>query len=173
MADTHNNRIQIVQPSGQWVGFIGSLGLDASGNPISGSGNCQFNTPSAVAIDLSGNYVIADSGNNRIQVISPSGVFIRQFGSGGSTVGDGTLLYPTGVAVDLSGNYLVADSGNNLIQIFTPSGQFYSELGSVSLTSSNGSLPGPFSSPQGVAVDKTGKYIVVDSVNNRIMAFNV
>ena len=173
IADTFNNRIQIVSPSGQWVGFIGSLGLDASGNPISGSGSCQFNTPRAVAIDLSGNYVIADSGNNRIQVISPSGVFIRQFGSGGSSIGDGTLNFPTGVAVDLSGNYLVADSGNNLIQIFTPSGQFYSELGSVSLTSSNGSVPGPFSSPQGVAVNNTGKYIVVDSSNDRILAFNV
>jgi len=179
IADSGNNRIQVVSPSGQFIRFIGSLGLDANGNPISGSGNCQFNYPTAVAIDLSGNYVIADSGNNRIQVISPSGNFIRQFGSGGSIVGDGNLNYPTGVAVDLSGNYLVADSGNNLIQIFTTSGEYYSELGSVSLTSTltTGSNtnppPPPFNSPQGVAVDKTGKYIVVDSGNNRILAFNV
>jgi DNA-binding beta-propeller fold protein YncE len=93
--------------------------------------------------------------------------------------GDGNLNYPTGVAVDLSGNYLVADSQNNLIQIFTPSGQYYSELGSISLTSTltTGSNtnppPPPFITPQGVAVDKTGKYIVVDSGNNRILAFNV
>ena len=279
VADSDNNRIQVVSPSGQFVRFIGSLGLDANGNPISGSGNCQFNTPSGVAVDLSGNYVVADTYNNRIQVISPLGVFIRQFGSyatggngyfnapfgvtidlsgnyviadsgnnliqvisplgifqrqftsytnpsqpnspinfnnptavaidlsgnyvvsnansncivvispsgnfirqfgsGGSIVGDGNLNYPTGVAVDLSGNYLVADSQNNLIQIFTPSGEYYSELGSVSLTSTltTGSNtnppPPPFITPQGVAVDKTGKYIVVDSGNNRILAFNV
>jgi hypothetical protein len=30
-----------------------------------------------------------------------------------------------------------------------------------------------FNVPQGVAVDKTGKYIVVDSGNNCILAFNV
>ena len=273
VADTFNNRIQVVSSSGQFIRFIGSLGLDASGNSIYGSGNCQFYQPNGVAVDLSGNYVVADTYNDRIQVISPLGVFIRQFGSyatggngnfnqpfgitidlsgnyviadsgnnliqvisplgifqrqftsytntnqsinpinfnnptavtidlsgnyvivntgnncivvisplgnfirqfgsGGSTIGDGILNNPTGVAVDLSGNYLVAESGNNLIQIFTPSGQYYSELGSVSLTSSNGSIPGPFSSPQGVAVDKTGKYIVVDTDNNRIMAFNV
>jgi len=273
VADTFNNRIQVVSPSGQFIRFIGSLGLDASGNSIYGSGNCQFYQPNGVAVDLSGNYVVADTYNDRIQVISPLGVFIRQFGSyatggngyfnqlygiavdlsgnyviadsgnnlvqvispfgifqrqfasyinpsqsnspinfnnptavtidlsgnyviansgsncivvisplgnfirqfgnSGSIVGDGYLNNPTGVAVDLSGNYLVAESGNNLIQIFTPSGEYYSELGSVSLTSSNGSIPGPFSSPQGVAVDKTGKYIVVDTVNNRILAFNV
>jgi C1A family cysteine protease len=279
VADSYNNRIQVVSPSGQFIRFIGSLGLDANGNPISGSGECQFNTPSGVAvdlsgnyvvadtynnciqvisplgvfirqfgsyatggngyfnapfgvtIDLSGNYVIADSGNNLIQVISPLGIFqrqftsytnpsqpnspinfnnptavaidlsgnyvvsnansncivvispsgnfIRQFGSGGLPGGDGNLNYPTGVAVDLSGNYLVADSQNNLIQIFTPSGEYYSELGSVSLTSTltTGSNtnppPPPFNSPQGVAVDKTGKYIVVDSGNSRILAFNV
>ena len=273
VVDTFNNRIQVVSPSGQFIRFIGSLGLDANGNSIYGSGNCQFYQPNGVAVDLSGNYVVADTYNDRIQVISPLGVFIRQFGSyatggngyfnqlygiavdlsgnyviadsgnnliqvisplgifqrqfasyinpsqsnspinfnnpkavtidlsgnyviansgsncivvisplgnfiiqfgnSGSIVGDGYLNNPTGVAVDLSGNYLVADSGNNLIQIFTPSGEYYSELGSVSLTSSNGSIPGPFSSPQGVAVDKTGKYIVVDTVNNRILAFNV
>ena len=271
IADTYNNRIQVVSPSGQFITFIGSL--DSNGNPISGSGNCQFNVPNGVAVDLSGNYVvldtfnyriqvisplgvfirqfgsyaiggngyfnqpfgitvdlsgnyvIADSGNNLIQVISPLGVFqrqftsytnpnqsinpinfnnptavtidlsgnyvvvntgnncvvvisplgnfIRQFGSGGSTMGDGILNYPTGIAVDLSGNYLVADSQNNLIQIFTPSGVFHSELGSVSLNTSTGTIPGPFNVPQGVAVDKTGKYIVVDSGNNRILAFNV
>jgi C1A family cysteine protease/sugar lactone lactonase YvrE len=275
IADTFNNRIQVVSPSGQFIRFIGSLGLDAGGNPLYGSGNCQFYQPSGVAVDLSGNYVIADTYNDRIQVISPLGVFIRQFGSyatggngyfnapdgvavdlsgnyviadsgnnliqvvsplgifqrqftsyintsqsnspinfnnpeavaidlsgnyvvsnsgsncivvisplgnfvrqfgfgnSGLPAGDGNLNYPTGVAVDLSGNYLVADSGNNLIQIFTPSGEYYSELGSVSLTSTNGSIPGPFTSPQGVAVDKTGKYIVVDSGNSRILAFNV
>ena len=274
VADTLNNRIQVVSPSGQFIRFIGNLDIDPSGNPISGSGNCQFNQPSCVAVDLSGNYVvldtynyriqvisplgvfirqfgsyavvggngyfnqpfgvtvdlsgnyvIADSGNNLIQVISPLGVFqrqftsyinssqsinpinfnnptavtidlsgnyvvvntgnncivvisplgnfIRQFGSGGSTMGDGILNYPTGIAVDLSGNYLVADSQNNLIQIFTSSGVFYSELGSVSLNTSTGTIPGPFNSPQGVAVDKTGKYIVVDSGNNRILSFNI
>jgi C1A family cysteine protease len=273
VADTFNHRIQVVSPSGQFIRFIGSLGLDASGNPLYGSGNCQFyqpngvavdlsgnyvitdtyndriqvisplgvfirqfgsyatggngyfNAPDGVAIDLSGNYVIADSGNNLIQVISPLGIFqrqftsytnlsqsnspinfnnpsavaidlsgnyvvsntgincivvisplgnfVRQFGSGGSTMGDGNLNNPTGVAVDFLGNYLVADSGNNLIQIFTPSGEYYSELGSVSLTSTNGSIPGTFNSPQGVAVDNTGKYIVVDSGNSRILAFNV
>ena len=88
-------------------------------------------------------------------------------------MGDGILNYPTSIAVDLSGNYLVADSQNNLIQIFTSSGVFYSELGSVSLNTSTGTIPGPFNVPQGVAVDKTGKYIVVDSGNNRILSFNV
>ena len=162
VADTYNNVIQVFNPLGVFITqFTG------------------YNQPHAVTIDLSGNYVIANTGNNSIVVISPltsqiPGSIVKQFGSGGSTPGDGILNNPTGVAVDLSGNYLVADSGNNLIQIFTPSGQYYSELGSASLTSTNGTIPGVFNSPQGITVDKnTGKYVVVDTLNYRVMAFNV
>jgi C1A family cysteine protease len=170
IADSGNNLIQVISPLGVFQRqFTNYTNPSQSINPI------NFNNPKAVAIDLSGNYVVVNTGNNCVVVISPFGNFIRQFGSGNSSLpgGDGNLNYPTGIAVDLSGNYLVADSQNNLIQIFTPSGQYYSELGSVSLTSSSVSIPGPFNSPQGVAVDKTGKYVVVDSDNNRILAFNV
>lgn len=169
VADSGNNLIQVISPLG-----IFQRQFTSYTNPSQSSSPINFNNPRAITIDLPGNYVVANTGDNCIVVMSPFGDFIRQFGSGGSTVGDGTLNSPSGVAVDLAGNYLVADAGSSLIQIFTPLGVFYSELGSVSLASDYDNIPGPFNHPRGVAIDKTtGKYIVVDTDNNRIMAFNI
>ena len=37
-----------------------------------GSGNGQFNVPSGLAIDASGNIYVADTGNNRVEIFSPT-----------------------------------------------------------------------------------------------------
>ena len=46
-----------------------------------GRGNGQFNQPSGIAIDpTSHNIVVADYGNNRVQIFSSAGVYLSQFG---------------------------------------------------------------------------------------------
>jgi hypothetical protein len=55
--NTNNNRIQKFSPTGIFLAKWGSVGI----------GDGQFDQPSAVAVDLSGNVYVADSGNNRIQ----------------------------------------------------------------------------------------------------------
>lgn len=42
--------------------------------------NGEFNRPTAVAVDGEGSIFVADSGNNRIQLLSAVGMYVRQFG---------------------------------------------------------------------------------------------
>jgi DNA-binding beta-propeller fold protein YncE len=80
-----------------------------------GAGNGQFNSPSGVAVDPSGNVYVADYGNHRIQKFNPNGSFITQWGSPGDS------YFAQSVAVDPSGNvYVVANE--TTIKKFDPKG---------------------------------------------------
>ncbi|MBF0336416.1 MAG: hypothetical protein HQL05_01155 [Nitrospirae bacterium] len=128
-----------------------------------GSGDGQFYHPSAVAIDASGNVLIADSYNNRIQKFTSSGTFITTWGSGGS--GDGQFNYDHAVAIDGSGNIYVTDTYNDRIQKFTPNGTFITKWGS------NGSGDGQFYWPHGIAFDSLGNIYIVEQSNHRVQKF--
>ncbi len=67
---------------------------------------------------------------------------------------------------DSCGRFLLADSGSHRIQAFDGSGNFVAEFGSY------GSGPGQFDSPQGLAVDGSGRVIVVDGGNSRLVALS-
>jgi DNA-binding beta-propeller fold protein YncE len=83
---------------------------------------------SGVAVDVAGNILVADAGNNAIRKVTVAGVVIRLAGSlsgRGSADGTGSTArfdYPTGVAVDSAGNAYVADDYNDLIRKVTPAG---------------------------------------------------
>ena len=62
----------------------------------------QVNGPSDVALDGAGNVYVADTLNHRVQVFSPDGEALRQWGGLGS--GDGDFDHPMGIAVGLLGN---------------------------------------------------------------------
>ena len=93
--------------------------LTVWGGPA-GSGPGQFYYPHGVAADAAGQVYVADMGNNRIQILSSSGVFLTQVGSFGA--GDGQFNQPTSVAVDAQGNMFVLDTGNHRIQKFSGAG---------------------------------------------------
>jgi hypothetical protein len=85
----------------------GSAGFGGDGGPATAA---QLNNPTSLALDSMGNLIIADSGNNRVRKVTPSGVINTVAGNGISgSVGDGGLatatqvFMPTGVAVDVAG----------------------------------------------------------------------
>ncbi len=122
-----------------------------------GAGNGQFNSPTGVGVDSSGNLFVVDPGNYRLQKFTASGGFYEtQWGTGPGS-GNGQFSGPSGLAVDSAGNVYVADEGNYRIQKFTSSGVFVSTWGSVG-TGGNGL----FSAPVGVAVDLSGNVYVTD-----------
>ncbi len=147
IADADNNRVRVVADStGTFYGAamtagdiytvagIGTGGSSGDGGPAT---SAELNFPSRVAVDGSGNLVIADTDNNRVRVLANStGTFygaamtagdiytVAGTGTGGSS-GDGgpatsaELAGPAGVAVDGSGNLVIADAFNNRIRAVT------------------------------------------------------
>lgn len=129
--------------------------LGSWGGP--GSGNGQFADPSRLTFDLSGNLLVADKANNRIQKLNgTTGAHMLTIG------GAGQLNQPEGVAVDLTGNIVVADTGNNRIRRYQSDGTAIDTYGEA------GSGNGQFSSPSDVFVPGNGKVYVADELNNRV-----
>lgn len=85
-----------------------------------GSGDGQFEHPTAVAVDGSGRVYVADNWNDRIQAFTSSGAYLTQWGTFGT--GDGQFYGPNGVATCRDGSVYVVDPGNNRIQKFTSTG---------------------------------------------------
>ena len=85
-----------------------------------GSDPGKFSAPQDVAIfpySHSKSYIlVADLGNNRVQILDQSGNFKFMWGSSGSAYGQ--FNKPTGIATDREGNVYVVDSENNRVQKF-------------------------------------------------------
>ena len=115
VADTWNHRIQKFDAEGsfllQWGGY-GATGGAAVGD------EGLFWGPRDVALDAAGNVYVTDTGNKRVQVFSPDGQFLDQWGGFG--VEDGLMDEPVGLAIDEEGNIYVADTWNQRVQKFAP-----------------------------------------------------
>src|SRR5439155_26793518 len=79
-----------------------------------GTGKGEFDSPSGIAVDASGNIVVADTNNGRIEKFSPTGAFLITMGTKGS--GHGQLGQPNGIAIDRAGNIYVAEASNHRVQ---------------------------------------------------------
>lgn len=122
----------------------------------------QFSDPGGVAVDRKGLIYIADTSNDRVQVLTTAGLPLKSWGDHG--LGDGQFCKPEGIAVDDKFVY-VSDTGNNRVQVFTTSGQFQRSWGRF------GGAGGEFRAPEGIEVDKDRVY-VADTGNDRIQVFD-
>lgn len=126
-----------------------------------GAGKGEFNSPTGIAVDASGNVLVADTGNGRIEKFSPTGMFVAGFGTKG--IEPGQLAAPNGIAVDRTGNVYVADAGNHRVQKLAPDGKFVADW--------KGPDPG-FYGPRRVAIGPDNSVFVVDQGHTRIAKFN-
>jgi sugar lactone lactonase YvrE len=176
--DTGNNRIEKFNSSGSWLSTVPSSGCSGSSPPACASSttNGQFNLPTYIASDSSGNIYVSDQSNNRVEVFNNSGTYLMGIGAGyqgvgGSVGGTGTTSgkfnTPQGIRVDSSGNIWVVDSVNHRVQKFNSSGTWQQTVGS------SGTGNGKFGSyPEGLAIDSSGNFWVGDNGNQRFEKFN-
>ena len=71
-----------------------------------------------LAIDSSGNILVVDTKNNRVQVFNSDGIYISQFGNQGSI--SERLQDPVGIAIDSDGNVYVGDGRDSDLHVFSP-----------------------------------------------------
>jgi hypothetical protein len=97
-------------------------GSSVSGSTDDSVGNlATFNKPYGITVDSTGYVYVADSGNDCIRGISPSGVVTRYAGSttSGTTDANGsaaTFSSPRALTITPEGIMYVADTGNNKIR---------------------------------------------------------
>ena len=124
-----------------------------------GQGNGDFLTPTAIAVDGSGNVYVTEGGQ-RVQKFDNNGVFQLKFGSGGSSPGQ--FISPNGIAVDSAGNIYVSDNNDptHSISKFNSLGTFVTYVG------------GGFVGPGGVAVDSADNLYVLDANGQRVRKYD-
>jgi DNA-binding beta-propeller fold protein YncE len=129
-------------PEGATAMFEGGKGTD----------NGQFDSPTGIAVDGSGNVLVADTGNGRIEKFSPNGTFVTSMGQ---------FEAPNGIAIDHAGNIYVAEIGSkHRVQKLGPDGTFVAEW-----------APGLYG-PRRIAIGPDDSIYVVDSGRNRIVKFS-
>jgi DNA-binding beta-propeller fold protein YncE len=126
-----------------------------------GSDKGQFDSPTGIAVDGSGNVFVADTNNARIEKFAPSGTFLGAIGFKGT--GFGQLGAPNGIAVDKAGNIYVTDATRHQVEKLTPDGNVIDEW--------KGPAPG-FYGPRGIAIAPDGSIYVVDQGHTRIVRFS-
>jgi len=172
-----SQQVALISPSGTVLRTWGSEG--------SGPGQFDFistdptdplDVHASVAVGPDGEVYVADSGNNRVEVFTPTGGFIRQFGRPGE--GPGRFLDVFDLAVDQGGNVYVADDGAETLSKVSVTDRFEWSVGGP--TNPDDDLLGHFHSPQidphghvVAGVDNAHTVVYLDDNGHKFEAFNV
>jgi kumamolisin len=193
VADTGNNIIREISSSGTVSTLAGTSGtagyFDAIGTAA------EFNVPTGVTVDGSGNVYVSDYSNCVIRKITSSGAVTTVAGQPGvagyldGPASQALFNTPSGVAVDSAGNLYVADSltpsyedtSNDTLVVTNASGNdVVRKISPANVVSTLAGLPGgdgtsngtgtaaQFYSLQSLTLNSTGTLYLVDSFNQTI-----
>ena len=143
--DLYNARIRMITSTGTISTIAGTGAIYYSGDGGAAE-NAIMNAPASVGYSSTGLY-IADTGNQRIRQVGPSGTISTVAGNGtpgysgdGSAASSAELLYPSAVTVDASGFLYIADTGNQRVRKVVN--------GTINTVAGNGSRVTPATAPR-------------------------
>ncbi|MCD6012771.1 MAG: S-layer protein [Flavipsychrobacter sp.] len=175
-ADYGNSCIRKVSPAGIITRVAGNGGAGYSGDGGAATA-AKLNCPTSIALDASGNLLIADYGNHVIRKVTPAGIISTIAGTGtagysgdGGAVAAATLNKPYGVRV-YGPDIFITDYGNNVVRKVNASGIITTVAGNG--TSGYSGDGGPATNaqlyaPEDMIVDPMGDMYVADLGNHRV-----
>ena len=134
--------------------------------------SAYLNSPSGVAVDISGNLYIADTGNNRIRMVAATTQVITTLVYTGTT-GATYLSSPWRIAVDQKRNVFIADTNRHVIRKYTAATNVVTVYAGIDgIRGSTGdnkrASKAKLYSPIGIAIDYLGNVYIADTNNYRI-----
>jgi trimeric autotransporter adhesin len=193
--------VRLVSPQTDWLTTpVGSMPEIIGGHPHGNGGPAAYASLGGVcgvAVDHAGNLVIADAGEDLLQVVARiSGTFYGQSMTAGHiypVAGDGhgkltvngapatenSLNYPEGVAVDAAGNVVITSYDGYVHVLAENTGNYYGQSmtvgdlynvagGGTTLGDGGPATKAELYLPEGVAVDSHGNILIADLSGNRV-----
>lgn len=127
VADGDNHRIRRIGPDGVIATVAGDATEGFAGDHGQAT-SASLNYPEDVAIDVAGNLLIADAGNNRVRKVDSSGLIstvagaaVNGFSGDGGPATQAVLNFPWGITTDATGSFYIADRVNNRVRMVSES----------------------------------------------------
>ena len=161
ISDPGNNRVRRINPAGIIERYAGTGQFDFSGD----SGDALlagFRAPRGLALDSLGRLLIADSGNNRIRLVTAERI-VHTLRS--------DLDNPRGIAADSAGNTYIAVPDFNIVARISADGVVSRFAGTGASGYRTDGVPANgtrLNAPNDVAVDTSGNVYIADTGNHRI-----
>ena len=175
--DFANNRVRKVNTSGIITNFAGN-GTAGSGGDGTPATAAQLHSPSAVAVDASGNVFITEFAGNKVRMVNTAGTISTFAGTGatGSTGDTGPATAakfnsPNGICIDASGNIYVSDYGNQRVRKISIAGIITAFAGNGTpgfIGDGFGAATAELHSPSGITTDGNCNLFIADNANNRV-----
>ncbi len=160
VADAGNNRVQVIDTSGNFITEFGSRGWRVG----------EFDTPTDIALSFQRSYrlYVADTGNNRVQYCNLVDEIFYPLQVGGTSVSEThvALDRPEGIGIGRNGDVYVVDTGNHRWL------QFNIEGLPVRVRGSFGSGTEHLWHATDLGVDAHGNLYIVDTGNHLIKKYD-
>jgi sugar lactone lactonase YvrE len=180
VADSLNHRVRRINVQTGQVTTIAGTGVPGYNGDNIAAVTAHLNLPTGVAVEASGDILIADSFNNRVRrvhagtglISTVAGTGLPGFNGDAQAADQAQLSMPMGVALDKAGNILIADLLNHRVRtVNIQTGEIQTIIG-TGVPGFNGdghaAAATQINAPLGLAVDSNGNLLLTESGGMRV-----
>jgi len=175
ITDLANHVVRKVSAAGV-ITRVAGTGTAGSGGDDGPATDAQLNNPQGIAVTADGGFLIADTFNRVVRLVSAGGVITRVAGTTGvvgssgddGSATDAQLNNLSGVAVTADGGFLIADPDNQVVRKVSAGGVITRVAGTGTTGSSGDDGPATdaqLNFPSRVAVTADGGFLIADTFN--------